>query len=141
MLDFLSENKDIFIQNADFLIRLFSIFIVSLGVVYLFGRMLGLIQSYRVKNAIAFSIIVGMNIFYELLVKQNKDIVSAIWSIIIYTFLGLVIYVLIGFSLYTRWDKFLDKRFAKSTESKIKIKKPVKKVKAKVRMKVKKNGK
>lgn len=85
------------------------VFVVALAIVYSSGRMLGLVNSYKIKNALAIIGILGMQYMFHL---QTISF-DSIWNMIVNSSISIILYVLIGFKLYDRWDDFMDKRFGK----------------------------
>lgn len=85
-----------------------------LGVVYIFGRMLEVLNSDRARNGIA--LLTAFPTSWWLARIYDMDIVLSPeelwWRVILYALIGCVLYVLVGFKLFDRVDHFFDKRFA-----------------------------
>jgi hypothetical protein len=111
--------QTILLPFIPFLIRDIVIFIIALAVVYLVGRMLGLIKSYQLKNAIAFITVVACNVAFLMLgpVLPLRDFLI---DVVANSALSIIIYVLIGFNLYDRADAFLDKTVGEDKPKKVK---------------------
>lgn len=112
-MDILLEFKDQIIAIGSFFDFPVLTFIVALGAVFLFGRMLGLVGSDRAKNAVALAV---MSIVYAvnfLVVDIKSDPIHRAWIGAVYLFSTIILYVLIGFKLYDRMDDFLDRHFGK----------------------------
>lgn len=95
-------------------LRAFVIFVMSLGTVYIFGRMLDLVNSDKGRNAIALLVSLVLS-YISILIYDTKIIVHAweiYWRTFLYSTSSIILYVLIGWRLFDRVDNFLDKRFA-----------------------------
>jgi len=101
---------------ASFIYIPFLAFIVSLGMVYLFGRMLMIVTSIRAKNVLAFLSMLGTYGFYFIKFAPEGKLEGKIWLSIIYTAISVILYTLIGFKLYNRVDSLLDKIAEDKTE-------------------------
>ena len=94
---------------ASFIYIPFLAFIVSLAMVYLFGRMLGLVKKDTAKNTVAFVSMLAAYAFYFICINTEGTVEHKVWYAIIYTAISILLYVLIGFKLYNRVDALLDK--------------------------------
>jgi len=107
MKDFLSFLKDNNLTNA--FIIMIQIFMITLAVVYIPGRMLEVVKSFRVKNFIATVAAVG---FTYLNLKgfrySIENIYQEIYFIAFHSSLVIVAYVLFGMRLFDRVDTKLD---------------------------------
>ena len=90
-----------------------KVFIPTMAWVYLFGRMLNIAKKDETKNLVAFLSII-FSLAFNALFNEYYD-----WYFI--GSVSVVIYVLLGFNLYSRVDSFLDK-FAKNKEERRKRK-------------------
>ena len=114
------------------IIREIIIVFGSLGVVYLFGRLLfpqldkKTRQANKVKNRIAavalFVITFGTGAIYdypELATGTivRTDLIRYLWESGLYCFFGVVFYVTIGWRFYARMDRLLDRKFANDEKS------------------------
>jgi len=110
---------------VDGLIRSFILFVFSLGIVYIFGRMLSLVNSYFGRNFLA--IITAFPASYLLVKTYDVDnLISPLelyWKTIIYAVVACMFFVLIGWKLFDRVDHFLDKKFAPDEEENKKARK------------------
>lgn len=116
----LEQIKDIIILIFNTIGRSITSFTIGLALVYLFGRMLMIVKSDRTKNFIGFLGILGTTIAQEICIYKTTDIVSIVLSVSMYTAIAIILYVLIGFKLYSRMDTLLDKKIAKDKERRIK---------------------
>ena len=100
-------------QIVNVIVRGFLIFLISLGMVYIVGRMLNIVTSIRGKNLVALFIMVGLSYWsvwlfdWETLTHPHE----AYWLSLLYITSGSVLYVLIGFDLYVRFNAWCDKKF------------------------------
>lgn len=101
------------------LFRAFVIFISQLGVVYIFGRMLEICNSDRMRNGIA--IVTGFPVSYWLvhMYDLNKLVhpLEIYWRTFIYGAAACILFVLIGWKLFDRVDHLLDAKFAKDNDT------------------------
>jgi len=109
MGDFLRDYQGTVMQFLSFLYLPLLAFLVSMGVVYLFGRMLDLVRTSRTKNLLAFMAMVGVYVFYFSCIESDLPLVQSLWFSTIYASTSVILYVLVGFKLYDRVDNFLDK--------------------------------
>lgn len=95
-------------------LRAFVIFIMVLGTVYVFGRMLELANTDRSRNLIAF--LTALVLSYMSIMIYDTEIIlndwEVYWRTLLYTMSSIIFYVLIGWRLYDRVDNFLDNKFA-----------------------------
>jgi hypothetical protein len=84
-------------------------FLISLANVYLWGRMLDLVHSPRVKNLIAFFTLIACYFYYFSQVATFQTLEQRFWQAIIYVSLSILFYVLLGFQFYERVEMFIDK--------------------------------
>jgi hypothetical protein len=120
MLEFLIEFKPVILQFLDSIIRLFGVSFATLGIVYMFGRMLELLKTDRSKNILAIIVIYLFQFLYEFLDVSltriaDKELVMQTlmdkgWSIFLFGAISIVIYVTVCWRLYSRIDNFLDKK-------------------------------
>lgn len=99
------------------------IFFSSLAMVYLLGRMFGIINNVRGKNLIALISMISFSYVYIFILNHeipkwiiNNEFLYKIYLIlpdisklIIFVLLEVLLYILIGMKLYTRIDSRLDK--------------------------------
>lgn len=104
---FISEFVPLFTVGV---IRGFYIFIVGLAVVYVFGRMLGFLKTYRQKNLVG--LVVMLLMAYWVLYVFGPE-VDMVFDYLLLLSFSVMWYVLLGFRLYDRADKFIDKRIDK----------------------------
>lgn len=96
------------------ILRVLSVSICGLSLVYVFGRELNILKTDRSKNLLA---LISMAIlsFVETYLFYFDKWSIIIWQTFLITMFANIIYVLIGFKLYDRVDHFQDKRFADDT--------------------------
>lgn len=89
-----------------------AVFIPTMAVVYLFGKMLGIVRTPRIKNFIAFISDLLFSFFYDFCINGKWTCVDykRIWSLVLIIGFVILIYVLVGFRLFTRVDSLLDKK-------------------------------
>lgn len=121
MLEIFEQIKTILIELKiwDPIVIGFNIFIPTMAMVYLFGRMLNIAKKDRSKNLVAFITIVSSS-WLQLFFNTNK-LFSKIWNFYFIVCIGILLYVMIGFNLYPRFDAWLDKVFAKDENGKRRI--------------------
>jgi hypothetical protein len=79
-------------------------FVVALAAVYISGRMLDIVHSWRIKNAIALSAaLMYIPLDYFHLVPDSIGSILMIFSWVV------ILYVLIGFRIFDRVNKMQDK--------------------------------
>lgn len=93
-----------------------NVFIPTMAMVYLFGRMLEISKENRIRNLIAFVTIFTSSTLITVF-KDNK-LFWTIWNIYFLGCIGILFYVLVGFTLYSRVDAFFDKFAADRRERK-----------------------
>jgi len=93
----------------------FLIFIPTMANVYLWGKMLGIAKSDRVKNAIAFVTILAVTYYYCAIFYTYASVALMCWNLMIYASMSILLYVLVGFHLFSRMDSYLDRKFAPDT--------------------------
>lgn len=97
-------------------IRGISIFLFSLAVVYILGRMLELLRDYRTKNFIALICMVGSSYFTVWLYDQPilQHPLEFYARAAMYLAVAAITYVLVGFDLYERFNAWSDSKFGKA---------------------------
>jgi len=116
--------SDYFPLIAHGAVRGFVVFVISLGFVYTLGRMLGILNTPRSKNAFAFIMMIMLS-YWSILIYDMEIIIhewEIYWRTMVYTSVASILYVLIGFDLYDRFNSFIDKRFVKTPKKKINLK-------------------
>ena len=96
-----------------FFLAILSIAGMSLGLVYIFGRMLGIVENYRIKNVIALLGIIGFTYLYLTTFGFNKNF---LYNYFLHSLTSILIYTLFGMRLFAHMDTFLDKRIGKDKE-------------------------
>lgn len=128
LTEFLIAYKQELLSIGGFITLPFLVFIVCLAHVYLWGRMLNIVQGYRARNTLAtITMAVIYSFFFLFFREQGESIFNAIWKIFVYSSLSIIFYVNIGFKFYDRWEAVLD-RWAKLDNREVK-KKEIKKKK------------
>lgn len=85
-----------------------------MGVVYIFGRMLAILNSDRARNALAILTAFPTSWWLAHIYDLNKvhSDEEFWWRVVIHALVACVLFVLIGWRLFDRVDNFFDKRFA-----------------------------
>lgn len=94
-------------------IRGFSVFLFSLGVVYILGRMLEILREYRTKNFIALICMFASSYTISLIYDVPEELfhLELYARIAMYITIAAIFYVLIGFDLYDRFNSWSDRKF------------------------------
>lgn len=112
MIQVLIIFKEVILQALQHLGIALSIFIPSLGLVYLFGRMLEVLKTDKAKNSLAMISIYSLSYLYMNVLYAYENILTLIWDVIFYGSFATILYVLIGFTLYNRYNNWESKKFA-----------------------------
>lgn len=116
----------LFFQNIS---RSFISFAIGLSIVYIIGRMLNIVKYYKTKNLIACIIIFLSSYLYGRIYINYDNISIEIADAFLYGCYAIILYTIIGFKLYERFDNFQDKyigvdeKFNENKEIKKKTKK------------------
>ncbi len=105
--------KDLIIEFLDIILLLFGSAFVTLGIVYMTGRMLEILNSHKTRNLLAIFSIYGIHYAYTYLTFSEKIYESQLergWDVFIRGSISIVIYVLFCWRLFDRIDKFFDKK-------------------------------
>lgn len=86
-----------------------TVFVITIGMVYIFGRMLEILKNYRTKNFFALFTMIALYMFYFFRYNHTLPINEMIWTFFVYISISALLYVLIGFKLYNRVDTLLDR--------------------------------
>ncbi len=89
------------------------IFIPVMGLVYLCGKMLGIARTPRAKNSVAALGILIFSSWKDYLINglvSVKDLPIRMWGLTVLVSLVIILYVLIGQRLFSRFDSFLDRK-------------------------------
>lgn len=91
------------------------IFLPTLGAVYLLGRMLGIARTPRMKNSIAFLAMTILTIWRDYLINGKftftvDSLLIRLWEVVVIIGCVIILYVLVGFRLFSRIDKLMDKK-------------------------------
>jgi len=99
------------ILNSFGLWQYFFMFLITMAMVYLFGKMLNIAKSDTAKNSIAFvtCILCSVANVYFKLNDFSKFTLLNYRDIFIQTCVGILLYVLLGFKLFNRIEGLLDK--------------------------------
>jgi len=95
-------------------IRSFVIFIIALGIVYILGRMLEIVNSDRGRNAVAI-IVIFVCSYWSILIYDMDIVINELeiyWRTLTYATGSCILFVLIGWKLFDRIDNLLDKKIA-----------------------------
>lgn len=112
MIEFLLQFKDSIIIVLEHMGVGFSIFIPTLAAVYIVGRMLNLAHSDTVKNLIALIVNYLVSYLYLFTFFEYSTVILLVWEVFYFGGIGILLYVLIGFTLAKRADNLLDYYFA-----------------------------
>ena len=127
MIEFFELFKDTIMLNLPQIWRLFVIPFMSLGLVYIFGRLLNILKTDQSKNILALFAIIGITYVTGISVTGEMDIFFIVWDVCLYTLLSVIIYINICWKLYNRIETLLNKKVGKDnfkpTEKKKKKKK------------------
>ncbi len=129
-MEVLAQIKDVLVSLGiyDPIVIGLNIFIPTMAMVYLFGRMLNLAKTNEVKNGIAaFTGFVSTALY---LTMKEVPLFIQIWNIYWIGCVVILLYVLVGFTLFSRIDTLFDKIAADKPEKQIK-EKPAKKPRGK----------
>lgn len=121
--------KEILIWLEPYLF-VFIIALCAYSFVLILGRMLNIIHSYQVKNAIAIIYIYGGTYLYFRYYRELAISLELFISIIVFGSFSILFYILVLWRMFDRTDAFLDKWFGKDkgfTEPPKKKKSPPKK--------------
>ena len=116
MTDLIIAFKDVILENFTQIWRLFVIPFMSLGLVYILGRMIPIFKTDNSKNILALTSMIFISWFTGANFAEELEYV--IWDISLYTTLSSIIYVTICWKLYDRIDSFLDKKMGENKEKK-----------------------
>lgn len=105
IVEFSSEIKTI----LGFITLPFLVFLVGLAHVYFWGRMLGVLKNPYIKNLLATATMVGCYLYYFMYIEVTINLEARFWSMITYTSISILLYTLIGFTLYDRVEAFFDR--------------------------------
>jgi Kef-type K+ transport system membrane component KefB len=98
---------------ASGVVRAAIVFISTLGVVYMLGRGLELVNSNRGRNLIAILVSFGLS-YWSIHIYEMGSLVNEweiYWCTLVYASGSYLLFVLLGWRLYDRFDNFLDDKF------------------------------
>jgi len=104
MIELVLAYREEIIKLISILLLPFTTFIIALGFVYVIGRMLEIVNSYKIKNVIALFIMIGSYYYYFFILTPSFSLEETIWYMIIYTSISVIFYVVLGFKFYERMD-------------------------------------
>ena len=113
MLDIIIAFKPIVMRFLDVILLLFGSAFVTLGIIYIFGRMLEILKTDRPRNILAILIIYGIHYAYTYLPFITRIYTTQLergWDVFIRGSISIVIYVVLCWRLYSRIGSFLDKK-------------------------------
>lgn len=112
MIEFLQQMYIPIIAHT--LLRGLTIFVISLGFVYIAGRMLELIMSNKGRNSLALFVMIPAS--YISVAVYDTDILvhpyEIYWRTVLYVCISAIFFVTIGWRLFDRVDNFLDNKFS-----------------------------
>ena len=91
-----------------------TIFIIGLGSVYMFGRMLDFLKTSRQKNTVGIITMIAASYWMVILYDMTDNTLrlgDVVFQATLYFVVAVIFYVLIGFDLYDRFNAWCDKRF------------------------------
>ncbi len=100
-------------------IRAVVLMIMGLGAVYIVGRMLEIVTTARTKNIVALLVMTLLS-YWSVLIYDNDILIhewEMYWRSGLYVMLASILYVLVGFDLYVRFNSFCDRKFGKPDEA------------------------
>jgi len=112
-IQFLEQFRDLIFSYILEMLKVgWWVFIPAIAIVYVPGRMLGFINSYRGRNIIGIVCLIGFSYLHVIMRVTYADNFEFVFMWIHRLSLGILWYVLVGFTLAERTDKFMDKKFA-----------------------------
>ncbi len=105
----------------NYIVLSIRIFISTMGMVYLWGRMLEFTNTNRSRNAVA-----ALTCFISstlLIILKDNSMFQYIWNIYTMGCVGIIIYVLFGFRLFARLAKLQSKKIGEEGDDDFGIKK------------------
>jgi len=102
----------------DILYSGFWIYIPTQAIVYLSGRMMGILNANWTRNLLALVSTLGLSFGYIKMNLVYTGTLELTWLMIHWASMGVMWYTLVGFTLYKRIDHLLDKRIADDEEPK-----------------------
>ena len=113
----MKDGIDLIVQYSplllDSIIHGILISMFSLGIVYIFGRMLGILRTYTSKNIIALISMIGFS--YWSIVIYEDGLLGSVYELVLkmslYVAVASIFYVLVGFDLYDRFNTWSDSKF------------------------------
>jgi hypothetical protein len=116
VIEWFQDYIPMFVHGA---VRVLVVFIATTGIVYMVGRGLELLNSNRSRNFVAIITSFGLSywsvLIYDTGFMQPNEIY---WRTLLYASGTYILFVLVTWKLYDRWDNFLDKRFAPDEKKK-----------------------
>lgn len=95
-----------------------SIYIKTQAQVYIWGRMLGYLNTDRSRNSLALMVTLLFTAGHMYSEQTDNLIFHFIWDFLNWFSMAILIYVLLGFRLFSRVDTLLDVKFAKDKPEK-----------------------
>jgi hypothetical protein len=109
-----SEYKDILsITGFSFLQAAISIYIKTQAQVYIFGRMLEILNTNRQRNTLALLMTILFTLGYQYSLITNNSVYLFIWNFFNWFSMAILIYVLIGFDLFSMMGSIKKIKIAK----------------------------
>lgn len=110
----LEEYRDFLLMTGFFFLQAgISIYIKTQAQVYIWGRMLKILNTNRSRNTLALLTTVFFTVCYIYSINTENRIFYFIWEFLNWFSMAIIIYVLLGFRLYSRIDSLLDKKVGK----------------------------
>jgi len=113
------EYKDfLIITGLSFLQAGTLIYIKVQAQVYIWGRMLDILKDNRSRNTVALLSTILFTVFYQYSLTTKNPTFIFMWDFLNWFSMAIIIYVLLGFRLFTRVDSILDIKFGKDKKEK-----------------------
>lgn len=103
----------------ELLLSSLTVFIPTMGTIYLLGKMLGFLRTPRSKNTVAFISSICFSILQDYILNGsfNGNILERVWNLIVLVGLVILLYVLVGFRLFSRIDSLFDKKIGEDKDN------------------------
>ena len=102
----------------DFLYSGFWIYIPTQAIVYISGKMLGILMADWTRNLLALVATIGFTYLYIMMNVTFTSTLELVSAMVHWASMGIIFYVLLGFKLYGRIDNLLDKKIADDEKTK-----------------------
>ena len=100
----------------DFLYSGFWIYIPTQAIVYISGKMLGILMADWTRNLLALVATIGFTYLYIMMNVTFTSTLELVSAMVHWASMGIMWYVILGFKLYDRMDHLLDRKIANDEE-------------------------